>query len=62
MSRIRGLEVKVQKEVLQTRNYGLNEILKKKNEDQSSDSKNDVERNNLLYLRNQRVKLEIHKS
>lgn len=40
MSRIRGL---VQKEVLQTRKYGLNEILNKKNEDQSANSKDDVE-------------------
>lgn len=43
MSRIRGIEVKVQKEVLQTRKYGLNEILKKKNEDQSANSKDDGE-------------------
>lgn len=43
MSRIRGIEVKVQKEVLQTRKYGLNEILKKKNEDQSTNPKDDTE-------------------
>lgn len=43
MSRIRGIEVKVQKAVLQTRKYGLNEILKKKSEDQSSNYKDDVE-------------------
>lgn len=43
MSRIRGIEVKVQKEILQTRKYGLNEILKQKAEEQSADSKDDVE-------------------
>lgn len=43
MSRIRGIEVKVQKEILQTRKYGLNEILKQKTEEQPSESKDDVE-------------------
>lgn len=50
MSRIRGIEVKVQKEILQTRNYGLNEILKQKTEEQSSDSKDDVESESRLFL------------
>ncbi|XP_026727999.1 cell division cycle 7-related protein kinase-like [Trichoplusia ni] len=50
MSRIRGIEVKVQKEVLQTRKYGLNEILKKKNEDQSTNSKDDVEKHQIKEL------------
>lgn len=52
MSRSRGIEVKVQKEVLQTRKYGLNEILKKKNEDQPVNSKDDAEKlqiKELLY-------------
>ncbi|CAH0600917.1 unnamed protein product [Chrysodeixis includens] len=50
MSRIRGIEVKVQKEVLQTRKYGLNEILKKKNEDQPTNSKDDVEKHQIKEL------------
>lgn len=45
MSRIRGI---VQKDVLQTRKYGLNEIINKKNEDQSANSKDDVESKSLF--------------
>lgn len=44
MSIIRGLEVKVHKDVLQTRKYGLNQILSKKNDDHSTNSKDDAER------------------
>lgn len=50
MSRIRGIEAKVQKEVLQTRRNGSNENNKKKNEDQSfSTLKDDVESVFLFY-------------
>lgn len=50
MSRIRGIEVRVQKEVLQTRKYGLNQILKNKIEEHS-DTKEDVESNlSIFYL------------
>lgn len=46
MSRIRGI---VQKEVLQSRKYELNEF-QKKNEDQSANSKDDVESKSLFCL------------
>ncbi|XP_049698763.2 LOW QUALITY PROTEIN: cell division cycle 7-related protein kinase [Helicoverpa armigera] len=49
MSRIKGIEVKVQKEVLQTRKYGLNEILKKKNDDQNN-SKDATEKHQIKEL------------
>lgn len=62
MSRIRGIEVKVQKEVLQTRKYGLNEILKNKTEDQA-DAK-DVEKQQIDELLHKLPKLnkifEVH--
>ncbi|CAB3258999.1 unnamed protein product [Arctia plantaginis] len=50
MSRIRGIEVKVQKDVLQTRKYGLNEILRKKNDDHSANSKDDAEKRQIKEL------------
>lgn len=42
MSRIRGIDTRLQKEVLQARN-GRNEIVKKTAEEQSSKSKDDTE-------------------
>ncbi|KAJ8734405.1 hypothetical protein PYW07_014956 [Mythimna separata] len=47
MSRIRGI---VQKDALQTRKYGLNDIHNKKNEDQSANSKDDVEKYQIKEL------------
>lgn len=65
MSRIRGIEVKVQKEVLQTRKYGLNEILKKKNENQFANSKDNAEKYQINELLHKLPKLdkifEIHR-
>lgn len=43
MSRIRGFEAKIQKEVLQTRRNGWNENHQKKNEEQSCCTKDDAE-------------------
>ncbi|KAJ0180834.1 hypothetical protein K1T71_002919 [Dendrolimus kikuchii] len=57
MSRIRGIEVRVQKEVLQTRKYGLNEILKSKTEE-PSDTKEDVEKQQISELLHKLPKLD----
>ncbi|KAJ2946788.1 hypothetical protein O0L34_g12851 [Tuta absoluta] len=50
MSRIRGIDAKVQNEVLQTRRNGCNESNKNKNEDQSTCPKDEAEKQQIKEL------------
>ncbi|XP_053601979.1 cell division cycle 7-related protein kinase-like [Plodia interpunctella] len=59
MSRIRGIEARAQKEVLQTRAHESNIVtIKKKNEDQSSKSKDEVEKQQIRELLHKLPKLD----